>query len=121
MKDLRDYVFESLTGAHQMHLYLSKVLNAIDGVEWNDEIINIAKDAVGNIVDLVDFDKNDFISRNCKLIDQTKPAIGFTEYRTTKKEVESFKFDRKISDILNRNGLELECCKYYVVLGVKNK
>lgn len=115
MKDLKEYLNESLTGAHQIHLYIHIVLEKAIGKEWNQKTID---DIVNNSIPVMQFDpaKNPSIARLSKL-DTTQPMLIFPDCRTTVREVESFKMDDDIQNLLAETGLDFECVKYYVLLG----
>ena len=60
--------------------------------------------------------KNPSIARLSKL-DTTQPMLIFPDCRTIVREVESFKMDDDIQNLLAETGLDFECVKYYVLLG----
>ena len=120
MKDLKKYLNESLTGAHQIHLYVHMVLEKAMGKEWNQKTID---DIVNNsTIPVMQFDpaKNQSIARLSKL-DTTQPMLIFPDCRTTVREVESFKMSDNIQNLLAETGLDFECVKYYVLLGKPGK
>lgn len=116
MKSLKTYITESLTGAAQLHLYLMQVLASIDGTEWNESVAEFAKKSTVAKVNVLDLKKNPSLEKLTTL-DTEQPILIFPDFRTTVKETNSFKFDKRTQELLKKTGLDFECCKYYVLLG----
>jgi len=116
MKSLKEYINENLTGAAQLHLYLMQVLASIDGKEWDKSVAEFAKKSTVAQVQVLDLKKNPSLEKLTTL-DTEQPILIFPDFRTTVKETDSFKFDKRTQELLKKTGLDFECCKYCVLLG----